>query len=810
MRPPLDRRLLGRALTELANAGVAQVLAQSPTPQSDAPGARRIGLTGAPGAGKSTLAGHLGLHRAKRGSARVAVLAIDPTSPRSHGAILGDRIRMDELEGSEDLFIRSFASRSASDGLTDNLPELLDVMDRFGFDEVLLETVGVGQAEYAARSQVDSLVLVLPPDGGDAVQAMKAGIMEVADIFAVNKADMPQARRFAAEVRRMAAMARGATDRWRAPVLLTSAQDPPSVAALSDALDRHFEWLETTGRRDRNRLDRSKYRLRRWLERRIDDAIERQPASFFDMPAPQQVAGVLLHEAHDDLPAQRPALSALLTRPQQSRPHPAKHPANRSTHMNALTTPPLTQRQLPDVLVSEELARFSTELRFEDIPERVLEKAKLHMLDALGVALASSTEDFAPRIVNALTGIGGEGAYPVIGFPNRLPIRDAVLANGALVHGIDFDDTHSAGIIHVSSSALPMALAGAQSIEGGGKDTLLAYLICVETSSRIAIAAKGGFHVNGFHPTGMVAAFGAALGLGRLWGLTHKQLAHAQGIVLSMASGSFEFLEDGAWNKRLHPGWAVGAAMTACALAKGGFVGAKRPYEGRYGLYNSYLGKPDAADLSACTAGLGTEWEMLNVALKPYPVCHYNHAFVDAALKLRQAHAIDPVDIESINALIGKDQIGIVCEPEANKRRPQNSYDARFSLHFAIAAALVYGRLTMDEIQSEAINDPRVLALCDKARYAIDPDSAYPRHYSGALEIRMKNGRTLRHREPINRGSRENPLSASDTIEKFRRTASRALPAAGVEQVVAATLSIESAASAGHFANALGAPRLDR
>jgi 2-methylcitrate dehydratase PrpD len=201
---------------------------------------------------------------------------------------------------------------------------------------------------------------------------------------------------------------------------------------------------------------------------------------------------------------------------------------------------------------------------------------------------------------------------------------------------------------------------------------------------------------------------------------------------------------------------------------------------------------------------------MLNVALKPYPVCHYNHSFVDAALKLRKAHAIDPAGIESINALIGKDQIGIVCEPEANKRRPQNSYDARFSLHFAIAAALVYGRLTMDEIGSEAIGDPRLLALCDRTRYAIDPDSAYPRHYSGALEIRMKDGRTLSHREPINRGSRDKPLSAAETIEKFQSTASRALPATMVDQAVASTLGIESAPSAERYASAFGMPRLDR
>jgi 2-methylcitrate dehydratase PrpD len=457
-----------------------------------------------------------------------------------------------------------------------------------------------------------------------------------------------------------------------------------------------------------------------------------------------------------------------------------------------------------DSTIAESLAKFASEVRLEGIPAPVIERAKLHMLDAIGVGLASSVEDFAPRIIGALQGMGGEGDYPVIGSAARLPIRDAVLANGAMVHGIDFDDTHSAGVLHASSSALPMALAAGQSIGGSGRDVLLAYLICVETASRVAIAAKGGFHINGFHPTGMVAPFGAVLGVGRLWGLTAAQLAHAQGVVLSMASGSFEFIEDGAWNKRLHAGWAVGAAMTACAMARNGFIGARRAYEGRYGLFNSYLGKADAADLPACTAGLGSEWEMLNVAIKPYPVCHYNHAFLDATLALREAHGIRPEDVESITTLICKDQIGIVCEPQANKRRPKNPYDARFSLPFALGAALVYGRLTMDEIAEHAINDPRVLALCDRTSYSFDPESGFPKHYSGAVEIKLKDGRTLKQREQINRGSRDKPLSRADIVEKFRATAARALQAHKVEQLIEDTLALEGASSAKRFAGALG------
>lgn len=460
--------------------------------------------------------------------------------------------------------------------------------------------------------------------------------------------------------------------------------------------------------------------------------------------------------------------------------------------------------------ISQTLAAFAATLRLSDVPAPVVERAKLHILDSLGVAMASSTEDFAHRIVTGISGIGGQhGGYPVLGFACSLPMRDAVLANGALVHGIDFDDTHATGVLHASSSALPMALAAAQSVGGGGEEVLLAYLIAVETASRIAAAAKSGFHVNGFHPTGMVAPFGAVLGIGRLWGLTAPQMAQAQGVVLSMASGSFEFLEDGAWNKRLHPGWAVGAAITACALARSGFVGATRAYEGRYGLFNAYLSKDHVPDLDTCTAGLGSTWEMLKVSLKPYPVCHYNHAFVDAALALRNTYGIRPEDIESVNAFIGKDQIGIVCEPQANKRRPQNTYDARFSLPFALAAVLVRGRLTMDEIADEVIGDPAVLQLCDRTRYTIDPESAFPKYYSGTLEIRLKDGRTLRHTERVNRGHPENPLSREDIIDKFRSTASRALSGDKLQQVIETTLSLERQSSVLDFLGPLVARPLD-
>jgi len=291
MAGPLDRHALGRELTRLANARPADLLRMQPPPPGG-PTARRIGLTGAPGAGKSTLAGRLALHRSQDGR-RLGVLAIDPSSPKSGGAILGDRIRMDELQGATDLYIRSIGSRTTSDGLSDNLPEMLDTMDAFGFDEVLLETVGVGQAEYAARAQVDTLALVLLPESGDVVQAMKAGIMEMADIFVVNKCDLPGAQKMATDIKRIAALARHPPGAWLPSVVLASSTQPESIAALSAEIDRHQAWLETSQRRQLLLQQRVRYRLRRLIERRAAEAVGALDPEVLEAPMAQQLERAL-------------------------------------------------------------------------------------------------------------------------------------------------------------------------------------------------------------------------------------------------------------------------------------------------------------------------------------------------------------------------------------------------------------------------------------------------------------------------------------------------------------------------------------
>jgi 2-methylcitrate dehydratase PrpD len=343
---------------------------------------------------------------------------------------------------------------------------------------------------------------------------------------------------------------------------------------------------------------------------------------------------------------------------------------------------------------------------------------------------------------------------------------------------------------------MPAVLSAATVTEASGREMLTAYVVGIETATRIGACAKSAFHQVGFHPTGMVGIFGCVLAAGRLLGLNVKQLAHAQGLAVSMASGSMEFLEDGAWNKRFHPGWAAQAGITAAALAREGFVGATAPYDGRFGLFNIYGGKYTGwIDLGGITAGLGSVWETLNTAIKPYPTCHLTHAAIDAALILRdQTGGAD--NIESIEILVPAEAFPVVCEPEPNKKRPRNDYDAKFSLHYLVATALTKGRLTLDELEPEFLGDSATLALIDRTSYGPYHDGPFPKAYSGAVKIRTWDGRELSHFEPVNRGAADRPIPNGEIVAKFRENA---VFGAGPERVAAmeaSLLALDDTASA--------------
>jgi LAO/AO transport system kinase len=248
--------------------------------------ARRFGITGPPGAGKSTLVERLVQAYRARGTT-VAVVAVDPTSPFSGGALLGDRIRMESVSLDPGVYIRSMATRGATGGLATTTREVCDVLDAFGFERIIIETVGVGQSELAIAASADTAVLVLVPESGDGVQVLKAGVMEIADLYVVNKADRPGADRLVQEVEVMLGLRRGSAYRhvaphhgtrdipaatepatgWTPTVLKTVATKGEGVDMLIDAIERHYDHLERTGELVGRRRDR--------LERHTRDVVDR-------------------------------------------------------------------------------------------------------------------------------------------------------------------------------------------------------------------------------------------------------------------------------------------------------------------------------------------------------------------------------------------------------------------------------------------------------------------------------------------------------------------------------------------------------
>ena len=418
-------------------------------------------------------------------------------------------------------------------------------------------------------------------------------------------------------------------------------------------------------------------------------------------------------------------------------------------------------------MISRQLATFAQDICLADVPQDVQTRAKYLILDAVGIAFASTGYECAYRTLAALSELQ-TGDTDVIGFNTKLSFRDSAILNGLLIHSLDFDDTHVPGVIHATASCFPAAMAMASQRDLSGQDLLLGYILGMEVATRLGSVAKGGFHQVGFHPTGVVGAFSSSLIASRLLNLTVDRMVMAQGIVLSMASGSLEFLQDGAWTKRMHPGWAAANGITAATLARHDFKGPYAAYEGRFGLYNSYLGEQAAnIDLNLATAGLGDVWEVANVAVKPLPACHFTHGCADAAMGLRAKHDIKPEDIEHVRALVPQEVIKTVCEPVVHKKRPQNSYDAQFSIPYAVASGLVRGRFGLADLSEEALRDENVLAIAEKVDYEIDPNSRFPKYYSGEVIVKLRSGETLQWREDINRGAQDRPLSAEDIVEKF-------------------------------------------
>jgi 2-methylcitrate dehydratase PrpD len=401
--------------------------------------------------------------------------------------------------------------------------------------------------------------------------------------------------------------------------------------------------------------------------------------------------------------------------------------------------------------------------------------------------------DFGGMVLGVAKKLGGSAESRLIGTALKTAAANAVLANGTLAHGLDYDDTLEEAIVHTGCVAATTALAIGEETGASGRAVLEAAIAATEVMCKVGLVAPGKFHARGFHPTALCSTFGAAAAAGKLYGLTLAQWSDAFGLCGSQSSGIIEYLADGTWTKRLHPGWSAHGGVIAALLARAGFRGPAKVFEGTHGFYRSFGGENEyrLEKLSA----LGKEWEIPRLAFKSYPCGSISHPYMDCALKLKQKYNPAPEKIREVVCRTAEGPVHRLWEPLADKQRPMSSYGAKFSLPYSIAVMLARGRAGLAEFTDAAIQDPEVLNLAAKVRYVLDPTIDYPRHFSGHVKIFLADGTLVEENQPHPRGGYEDPLPPGEVAEKFRANARLALPENGVERILDSVSRLEQLSS---------------
>ncbi len=432
--------------------------------------------------------------------------------------------------------------------------------------------------------------------------------------------------------------------------------------------------------------------------------------------------------------------------------------------------------------ISEIMADFALSLKLEDIPTEVISHGKMLLTDTFGVAIAAHNLEHAQMISDMVLSLKSNPQATLWGSADRVQLADAVLYNAALIHGMDYDDTHVAGILHPSAAVVSTAITVGEVMNADGKAVLEAIVAGWEIIVRLALAGKGRFHDVGYHGTGIVAPFAAACVAAKLMGLSKPVLVNALGVCGSQAAALQEFLHDGSWVKKVHPGWACHSAIYALMMAQRGFIGPLKVLEGGFGLWKTHLGGQDG--LFEEFENLGKVWHTPEITFKMYPICHFTHSFIGCVNSLKKQHGITVDSIEKIECRIDSRGSTIVCEPRAAKVRPDTDYMMRFSLPYVVAIAVLKGRVSPWEIDIKYAMDPQVQALMDKVECVVDDSVSSPGHFPGWVAITTKNGEKFICSQPYELGSPQNPIRMENVMEKFRDNVGQILPEEAVTAVL--------------------------
>ena len=422
----------------------------------------------------------------------------------------------------------------------------------------------------------------------------------------------------------------------------------------------------------------------------------------------------------------------------------------------------MASSNLPKTSVAEHLAERVATLRVEKLPPTVRRKCEDLLIDVAGLCVAACDTDY---ISSAIAGCDDEGPCTALGHARTFSAASAAFINGTAAHGEDFDDTFEGGPVHAGAVIVPAVLAVCERHRSEGRAALLGIAVGTEVMCRLSTVIPKAVHKAGFHPTAIFGVMGASAGVSAALGLNAKQIVDALGIAASFAGGIIEYLAEGAWTKRLHPGWAAQSGIRAALLARGGFLGPRTVFEGVHGLFHGFAHSTQG-DYEALTGDFGKKWVTETLAFKPYPCGTMAHPYIDCAKRLA-ARGIKAGDVKEIVCEVAEGTVHRLWEPLVDKQRPPNGYAAKFATPFILATGFVRGGVGLEAFTDHAVHDKDVLAVASKVRYVVDPDNPYPNNFTGHIRAVLNDGSVVEERQPHFRGGAKEPLTRADIEEKF-------------------------------------------
>jgi 2-methylcitrate dehydratase PrpD len=416
-----------------------------------------------------------------------------------------------------------------------------------------------------------------------------------------------------------------------------------------------------------------------------------------------------------------------------------------------------------DKTISQQIATAFSDVKLNDLPRGVREKCAQSIIDTVGLTIAALETDYGIATRQAFD---DDGCATVFGLDRGFSPDSAAIINGTCGHGEDFDNTFEGCPVHTGVVLVPALLAAMERYGFSSDRAAIGLATGIETMCRLGIVANKYVHSAGFHPTGVIGAIAAAVGVSVARKLNEKQIVNAMGVAGSMASGIIEYLADGSSTKRLHPGWAAHCGIRASAMGGAGFSGPVSVFEGEHGFFHAFANRTDI-DFAPLIEDLGKDWATCHLAFKPFACGTMTQPYVDCAIELAKK-VVDLETIESIECEVGEGTVHRLWAPSETKQSPPTAYAAKFSGPYCVASGLYYRDAGLSEFTDVAVQNPDVLKIARKVTYVIDPLNPYPKNYTGHIRLKLRSGNVLEARSPCLRGGAQAPMSTSEIIDKCK------------------------------------------